>query len=447
MSKSIFEKTMQACLESKKPAARKSSNKRVNEAVKARKKYVKEEDEIDDENQEVMDDVVDDIVVVVDPEMSEDDVIEAAEDAQDIIDGTPEGEIPMTDEYVGDMSYTCPICGNTFFTADEMHDGDECPVCGDTPDGFVLVGAIESPEEAVGEDEGEELEDEIVDDEELEPDMDIAVDDDIVDYEESKKPASRKMSRPSLLIDESTFNPFMNKFIRENYKNAKSFVITAAKRCGKRLSLECKITFKSGKSKKVTLTNENFNMKSNVLAFYEDGTFKAESVGKAKVAPFVFKTVIEKNVIKCEGMKYSLITRSKNEGKKIHISGRLVRENKSSNFSEGKKSEVSSSSLTESSLRPFSRSDYDGFAGVSDLPDGGVPQIYDGEAFSVILSGDEMNENIYVVEIVSEDNEAGYSTKSSRRAWRLANTLASYADNEEATVDAMCNKFGLELRF
>lgn len=338
---SMFEKVMAACLESKRvPATNsKTTRKIVKESKLSKKNLTEDEDLIDpvddvDEIDDTMDDIADDIVVVVDPEVSEDDIDAAGAEAQDIIDSTPDGEIPMTDEYVGDYTYTCPICGNTFFSEIEMNDGDECPVCGDFPNGYVLVGAVESPEEATAEDdEGldddiADIGDEVADDaEDLEPSID----------DESIRPTSRRVEKRArrtlskYMLDESTFNPFMNKFIRENYRNAKSFEIKGATISGKTLTLECKLQFKSGKSRDVKLSMRNFNKiiesKKMSVPTTEDGTFKVESK-KGVVAPFIFDVSVNKNVIRCEGMKYNLITKAVKENKTVQISGKLVKESR-----------------------------------------------------------------------------------------------------------------------
>lgn len=328
---SNFEKIMNACLESKK-ATKKQPNKTIKRTISESKKVQKrralresEETDIEDTPDDVVDDVADDIMVVVDPDMSEDDISDAASDAQDIIDSTPDGEVPSTDEYIGDYTYTCPICGNTFFSEVEMADGDECPVCGETPNGYVLVGSVADADDTEDEMSDEDLvpEDAVEDAEDLEP----------ADAEESfkrtrarsTKRESRTYSRYSL--DESTFNPFLNKFIKENYKNAKSFEITGATLRNNRLSLECKLAFKSGKSKNVKLTVENFKpARKMTLAAREDGTFKLES-SKAKVAPFVFESIMSGRVVKCTGLKYNFITKLK-EGKRAQVSGKLIRESR-----------------------------------------------------------------------------------------------------------------------
>jgi len=350
---SIFEKTMAACLESKRVATNKSNklsenkkakktatSKRVNESVKKSRIKTEDEDEIvdpelDSEVDDTMDDIEDDIVVVTDPELDPEDIDGVASDMQEIIDDTPDGEVPEIDDYIGDYTYTCPICGNTFFSEVEMHDGDECPVCGDFPNGYVLVGEIASTDDT---EDGEDLDDESdvddFDDTEISEEEDLEVDDSEADDEdvvESKRPTrrssrNRRVEKKSIYsVDETSFHPFMNKFIRENYKNARAFNIKSATRTGKRLSLECIISFKSGNKKAVTLTCENFvPAKSMTLAFKESGAFKTES---SKRAPFTIKASLNRgNIIKCEGFNYNFIT--KIEGKKANIYGNLIRESK-----------------------------------------------------------------------------------------------------------------------
>jgi len=319
---SIFEETMVACLEGKaKPVSKK-------DLKESRRRRLREEEETDEFTPEVADDIADDIVVVVDPEMDADDIVAAGEDAQEIIDNTPDGEQPKTDEYVGDYTYTCPICGNTFFSDVEMNEGDECPVCGDFPEDFVLVGQV-SAEEPEIEDEidGEDFGDEEFDD--LEPAEEPA--------EECRKPrkeSRRPMRRPvrksmkresALRIDETTFNPFLTKFVRENFKNTRSFQLVGAKKRGNRLTLECKLTFKSGKSKKVNLKVENFRAGQTRMAAREDGTFKTESRRGGK-APFVFMTRTRNGVITCEGLHYDMIARLKE--KRARVYGKLMKESR-----------------------------------------------------------------------------------------------------------------------
>ena len=343
------------CLQN--PASKNTKKSKLNESL-SKVKQLTEEDEMDlsyddiEEPEEVMDDVQDDIVVVVDPELDADEVEDAAAEAQEIVDGTPEGEVPTTDEYVGDKTYTCPICGNTFFSEVEMNEGDTCPVCGETPSAFVLVGEVADPEEAPAEDvpEGEEVPAEEPAEEEIPEE--VPAEDEELEEESVKCPKCGKdpceckkekceseelecidrkpmASKPRFQIDDESFNPYLNKFIRENYKNARSFKMTGATLNKNRtLTLECVITFKSGNTKNVKLKTEGFrafNGKRAYIDFKEDGAFKTEA--KAKVAPFIFTTSMNRNILKCEGLKYNFVSKV-SEGKSAHIYGKVMFESR-----------------------------------------------------------------------------------------------------------------------
>ena len=358
---SIFERTMMALQEAKKPS-KKATAKVVKENVQKARALKKEdlEDELVD-NTEVMEEpedidaegVSDEVVVVVDPELDSEDYADAIEDAEEIIDNTPEGEQPIGDEYNDDFVYTCPICGNTFFSENEMGEGDACPVCGDNPDAYVLQGEVEVPEveeeindeEDIDIDDIEEVEDEEpvediedVEDEELEEDLDIATDE-IKDAEDQTKSEEGKAEYTSLSekakvkntaykLDESTFNPFLTKFIQSNYKNAKSFTVKEAFLRGRKLRLECKLTFKSGKTKAVRLNVEGFNPNKRIqkLAAKDDGCFKVESRKGVTVAPFVFEGLFRNNILKCTKMNYNFVTVKEN--KRLQVSGKLIKESK-----------------------------------------------------------------------------------------------------------------------
>lgn len=371
MAKSIFEKTMQACLEAKKTTPKKSvsttSKKSLTESkVNVKGKSYKKESEDEDEVEEIDDaemEFADDIVAVVDPELDADEMTSVAQGFQQLIDDTPADEVPETDEYVDDHIYGCPICGAKFFSDDPMEDGDTCPVCGEEANGFVLVGDVdegtpneETSDEGDGEDEGFDFDGEET--------IEVDFDEEEEEVEESRKPerntvrkegtrtrrpirravrsertVARKSATPSVRraesrvrrpmrtvaknLDEKSFNVYLNKFIRENYENARSFNVVGARMNGRKLNLECKINFKSGKSKKAILTC-SYNPKSTVMLARDNKTFKAES----KAAPFMFKVRTVGNIIKCEGMKYNFRTTAKirNENKKVQVSGSYLGE-------------------------------------------------------------------------------------------------------------------------
>ena len=70
--------------------------------------------ELEDDGIRDVEGVVDDVLVITDPEITKDEYEEVIERAQEIVEDTPEGDIPFDEEYVGQYLQTCPICGNSF---------------------------------------------------------------------------------------------------------------------------------------------------------------------------------------------------------------------------------------------------------------------------------------------------------------------------------------------
>lgn len=342
-NKSIFEKTMQACRES--VANAKNNSKKLTEK-KLRSRSIKRESDEGEEDDEIMMDIQDDIVAVVDPDIDADEMTDVALGFQQLVDDAGANEVPETDEYLGNNIYGCPVCGQKFFSDKPMTDGGKCPVCGEEADGFVSIGEVDKAEDVS--DEDSDSDEAKGDSEELDfADAEVEISD---EKKKARRESARRVRRPmrkegarvrrsarrpsmareskrvgGLMIDEKTFNPHLNKFIRENYKNAMSFRVVGAKKKGNTLSLECAIRFKSGKTKKTTLVC-NYNRRSNVMTAKDQGIFKVES----KKAPFVFKVRTVGNVIRCEGMKYNFVTTAKvkNESKKIRVSSRKVTESR-----------------------------------------------------------------------------------------------------------------------
>ena len=91
--------------------------------------------------------IMDGIIVVTDPETDTKDYEEIIEKAQDIMENTPEGEIPFDEEYLGQYMMTCPLCGTTFIEPEILEPGATCPVCLDTPESFIVVGKVEGNDE------------------------------------------------------------------------------------------------------------------------------------------------------------------------------------------------------------------------------------------------------------------------------------------------------------
>lgn len=345
----LFEQTMLACQkakmeESKKPAKKKVSKKRVikesNKRAKSRRKLLTEDEdiEIEDDDEPVADDVSGDIVAVVDPNMDTDEYDDKIDELQDIVDETPEGEVPVDDEYIGDTIYQCPVCGNPFFSEDDLGEGGNCPVCGEEIDSFVELGEVQSADDE--DEEPVEDEDDInepAEDDDLDADTDdldesedpTTIDDNdiIEDYSIPKTPKKRpgvkskceKYSRYS--IDEKSLNPFLTKMIKENYKNAESMKLIRASIAGKRLKLECAIKFKSGNSKKSTIVVENFKPAKRMSMKGQLGSmFKTES--RQNKSDITIGARLVGDTIKVESFKYDYVI--KKENKKYNVYGSYV---------------------------------------------------------------------------------------------------------------------------
>lgn len=97
--------------------------------------------------------LIDDILVVTDPEVTSEEFEEVLANANEIVEGTPEGDLPFDDRYIGEYLMTCPVCGSSFVSHDILEPGASCPICFDQPEAFILVGRLET-EEDVAEKEG-----------------------------------------------------------------------------------------------------------------------------------------------------------------------------------------------------------------------------------------------------------------------------------------------------
>lgn len=164
------------------------------------------------ETEESAEGTVDNIVAVVDPDLSSDDYDKVIANAEEIIDETPEGEQPTDEHYIGQNIYTCPICGNAFFTEVELDEGDACPVCSEVPEAFIFNGKVEGEltdedEEELSDLEGnldEEIPEETEDEGEEVPNVPINDEDVGDEYEEDetkKESLKRNKSKNNLKED------------------------------------------------------------------------------------------------------------------------------------------------------------------------------------------------------------------------------------------------------
>ena len=138
-------------------------NKKMNlqeATIKALYDGLKDDTEVED-----VEGLIDDVLVVTDPEITTDEYNEVIERAEEIVEETPEGDIPLDPTYLGEYLQTCPICGASFVEDHILEPGTACPVCYETPEAFVMVGKLQAEEE-VAEDNG------LVDDGTTEPQLD-----------------------------------------------------------------------------------------------------------------------------------------------------------------------------------------------------------------------------------------------------------------------------------
>lgn len=138
---------------------KKHENMSLQEAtIKALYNELDDSDEIKD-----VEGIVDDVLVITDPEITKDEYEEVIDRAQEIVEDTPEGDIPFDEDYIGQYLQTCPICGSSFVEDHLLEPGATCPICLEQPDAFVVVGKIDSDvavEEELGLGDEEGIEDE-----------------------------------------------------------------------------------------------------------------------------------------------------------------------------------------------------------------------------------------------------------------------------------------------
>lgn len=146
MNDSIFTKMMKSLQESK-----------LTEGT------ISDVEETKPEDVDVAEGTVEDVVAVVDPDLTSDDYEKVIAKAEETIEETPEGEQPSDSQYVGNNIYTCPICGNAFFTDVELGEGDACPVCSEVPEAFIYNGKVDNGLTDEDQELMDNMEDEVVD--------------------------------------------------------------------------------------------------------------------------------------------------------------------------------------------------------------------------------------------------------------------------------------------
>ena len=315
-----------------------------------------------DMDNDVVGDIIDNIQVVTDPDKTVAELEVRADEIQDAIEDSPEGEAAFSDEYVGDTIYACPVCGESFFADEEYQEGDKCPVCRAEPnDGFLAQGVvaplnteIEKPEEEA-EVEVEEIPEESEEEaeavkkhtEEVEEEEAEEVEESNGVMKESPKNQAKRIplkrssktecvdtpadihievtlkdedEKPKAIevdLDDSSFSDVMHDFVAENYGDCLQDMYVDEcyyDPAEDQLELECKAVTVDGVKVPVTFIAKESACRGNratLLARDARNVFKAES----KVCPFIFSVSREDRVIKCESLRYSYVTNHSKAGK------------------------------------------------------------------------------------------------------------------------------------
>lgn len=168
------------------------------------------------DNQDEVDGIMDSVIVITDPEVSKDEYQEIIDKAQEIVEDTPEGEIPFDEEYLGGYLQTCPLCGSSFIESEILHQGDTCPICLGEPESFIVKGRLEGTDTEDLHEEEKESEDAMKDIGVNEEDFNFE-DEDLEEPEEDefleKEVASKEVPVGNKLEEDN------KKIIREDYED------------------------------------------------------------------------------------------------------------------------------------------------------------------------------------------------------------------------------------
>lgn len=93
--------------------------------------------------------LMDGVLIITDPNIDKDEYQELIDRANEIIEDTPEGELPLDDTYIGQYIHLCPICGSAFVEDHILEPGTDCPICTGEPEAFTILGQIQGEEDAV----------------------------------------------------------------------------------------------------------------------------------------------------------------------------------------------------------------------------------------------------------------------------------------------------------
>lgn len=93
--------------------------------------------------------LMDGVLIITDPNIDKDEYEELIDRANEIIEDTPEGELPLDDSYIGQYIHLCPICGSAFVEDHILEPGTDCPICMGEPEAFTILGQIQGEDDAM----------------------------------------------------------------------------------------------------------------------------------------------------------------------------------------------------------------------------------------------------------------------------------------------------------
>lgn len=168
--------------------------------------------------------LVDDVLIITDPQVSSEEYDEIIERAQEIVEDTPEGDIPFNEEYIGQYAQTCPVCGGTFVTEEILEPGATCPICLDIPEAFVMVGQLGTDEDGMENFEAQEALKEPKESKEEEDNLDSEeLNLDFEDEEEKEElEASEEIKTSDNKLEESTNNYNFEDIVMSSYNHLKN---------------------------------------------------------------------------------------------------------------------------------------------------------------------------------------------------------------------------------
>lgn len=224
--------------------------------------------------------------------------------------------------FVGKYVVNCKLCGIPFFVDDANLEDAQCPSCLAGEMDLELVGKVcpvdgcDETEEAPAE---ETPADEVAPDE-IDPEKALEDEDLGESCKKGKTKKGRKLHESrNFEFDEIAMKRLVEKFLRENYKNTRSYKVTEARitKAGK-LAVKGIIEFKSGRKSKADFLSESFNL-------VESKSFKVKACCPlfTKSNAFVLESSFVNGKLAPKTLGYKYVTRT-NEGKAFSVFGKSV---------------------------------------------------------------------------------------------------------------------------